>query len=125
LVNVKEARHSELQLLFYFLIIIGVRVCTSDAYVVLSVCDCALLIMVDSDRWLYLIVTFIEVKVIVAVTSLRVKTEINTIFSLSKKITLQLKNYLVGTGCFRPEEHFIRFQQFVILGSRCVSRFRC
>jgi hypothetical protein len=63
-------------------------VCTSDAYVSLSVCVCAvcaLLIMVDSGRWLYLIVTFIEVNVILVVASLRAKTEINAIFPLSKK----------------------------------------
>jgi hypothetical protein len=82
-----------LLLLFYFLVIIGVRVCTSDAYVCTSVYVCALLllIIVDSGRWLYLIVTFIKVKVIVTVTSLRAKIRINTIFPLSKKITLQLK----------------------------------
>jgi hypothetical protein len=53
-----------------------VRLCTSDALVVLSVCVCALLILVDSGRWLYLIVTFIEVKTIVVVASLRAKTGI-------------------------------------------------
>jgi hypothetical protein len=58
---------------------------TSDAYVCLLVCDCAVLIMVDSSRWLYLVVTFIEVKPIMVVSSLRANTGINTIFPLSKK----------------------------------------
>jgi hypothetical protein len=62
-----------------------VCLCTSDAYVVLSVCDGALLIMVDSCRWLYLVVTFTEVKAFVAIASLRAKTGINAIFPLSKK----------------------------------------
>jgi hypothetical protein len=44
--------------------------------------------MVDSDRWLYLVVTFIKVKTIVVVASLKAKTGINAIFPFSKK-----KNY--------------------------------
>jgi hypothetical protein len=67
-----------------------VRLCTSDALVVLSVCVSALLIMVNSGRWLYLVVTFIEVKTIVVVASLRAKTGINAIFPLSKKSVLNL-----------------------------------
>jgi hypothetical protein len=62
-----------------------VRLYTYDAYVCLSVFECALLIMVDLGRWLYLVVTFIEVKAITVVSSLRAKTGINTTFVLSKK----------------------------------------
>jgi hypothetical protein len=71
---------------FLFLVFIGVRVCTSNAYVSLSVCVYALLIMVDSGRWLYLIVTFIEVNAKLVVASLRAKIRINAIFPLSKKM---------------------------------------
>jgi hypothetical protein len=62
-----------------------VHLCTSNAYVCLLVCECALLIMVGSCQWLYLVVTFIEGKAIMVVASLRAKTGINTIFPLSKK----------------------------------------
>jgi hypothetical protein len=69
---------------------------TSDAYVVLSVCDCALLIMVNLGQWLYLVVTFIEAKAIVVVASLRAKNGINTIFPLSKKSNSLQANDIVN-----------------------------
>jgi hypothetical protein len=50
-----------------------VCLCTSDIFIILSMCDYTLLIMVDSGRWLYLVVTFIGVMVIVAVAFLRAK----------------------------------------------------
>jgi hypothetical protein len=85
-------------LFFLFLVFIDVRVCTFDAYVSLSMCVCALLIMVDSGRWLYLVVTFIEVKTKLVVASLRAKTGINAIFPLSKKscTVIVFTNFLIG-----------------------------
>jgi hypothetical protein len=44
--------------------------------------------MVDLCRWLYLIVTFIEVNATLVVASLRAKTGINTTFPLSKNLLL-------------------------------------
>jgi hypothetical protein len=58
-----------------------VHLCTSDVYVILSVCEFTLLIMGLRS----MVVIFIEIKVIVVVVSLRAKTGINTIFPLSKK----------------------------------------
>jgi hypothetical protein len=43
--------------------------------------------MIDLGRWLYLVVTLIEVKAITALSSLRAKTGINTILPLSKNIS--------------------------------------
>jgi hypothetical protein len=71
-----------------------VRLCTSDAYVCLSVCDCALSIMVDSCRWLYLVVTFIEVKAMTDVSSLRAKPGlIQSSHYLKKEVPLVLSRF--------------------------------
>jgi hypothetical protein len=108
-------------LFFLFLVFIGVRVCTSDAYVSLSVCVCALLIMVDSGRWLYLVVTFIEVKAKLVVASLRAKTGINAIFSLSKKnisytdvSNSMLKHYIQNIKISKSKKNIPMLDLFVI-----------
>jgi hypothetical protein len=88
----------EMFFFLFFLFLVFARVCTSDAYVSLSVCVCALLIIVDLARWLYLVVTFIEVKTKLVVASLRAKTGINAIFPLSKKscTVIVFTNFLIG-----------------------------